>query len=71
MTNPVVRIVVELLWVVAFALIPVDDSYDARASTVTTARIGDDPPTPSSARYRSWLAFRLTSPPAAPRITVA
>jgi len=71
MTNPVVRIVVELVWMVAFALIPVDASYDARAFTATTAQIDDEPPTPSSARFRSWLALRLTSPPSVPRMTVA
>ncbi len=73
MTNPVVRIVVELLWAVAYTLIPAEDASAGVFATGRTsiASAASTQATPSSSRFLDWLASRLTSPPFAPRMIVA
>jgi hypothetical protein len=67
--NPVVRLVVSALWAVAYVLFEVVADY---CRVVADSRVSASPATipasPTSIQLRNWLARRLTSPPAAPRL---
>lgn len=67
--NGIVRLAATVLWAVAYVLVDIAAGcWCFVAGSRVSVPPAAVPTTPSSIQLRSWLARRLTSPPAAPRL---